>query len=133
MSAWVGPSAEVSVPLLVIIFTQASNTARRSWQRRTWLKQRWTRGEVAKTTEGSTPSDRVAWRYVYMQARDSDAAGGEEFDVIRGDTVTLSSVRESYANLVFKTLEALRWALRHVAFGTMLKTDDDSIVRRSEA
>jgi len=40
----------------------------------------------------------------------------------------LSNTTESYANLVFKTMEALRWALANVNFETLLKVDDDSIV-----
>ena len=71
----------------------------------------------------------VGWRYVYMMAR--SAAGSSqpaELDRVIGDSVTLSAVQESYANLVYKTLEAVRWSLNHVAFGALLKTDDDSIV-----
>ncbi len=115
------------VPLLVIIFTQASNIERRRWQQQTWLKQRWTRGEVQPASAAAAAAERVAWRYVYMQARERTTPR-EALDVVREDTVTLSAVEESYANLVFKTLEALRWALRHVAFGTLLKTDDDTLV-----
>ena len=35
---------------------------------------------------------------------------------------------EGYANLVYKTLEALRWALTHTSFEVLLKTDDDTVV-----
>ena len=122
-----------SIPLLVLIFTQASNTARRQWQRQTWLKQRWTRGELLPSTGTRTAQQpSINWRYVYVQARTSNKADkaddGGPLDTVHGDTVTLSTVTESYENLVYKTLEALRWALRHVAFGSLLKTDDDSIV-----
>jgi hypothetical protein len=112
------------VPLLVVIFTQRRNEERRRWQRRTWLHQAWVRGELG-STGASAP--RVSWRYVYMQAR-SHESRSVELDQLEGDTVTLSAVRESYENLVYKTLEAVRWALRHVAFGVMLKTDDDTMV-----
>lgn len=56
-----------------------------------------------------------------------------DLDRVVGDAVTLSAVREGYANLVYKTLEALRWALQHVPFGALLKTDDDSIVHIGRA
>jgi len=133
-SEQVEPGAPVRVPLLVIIFTQASNTARRRWQQDTWLKQRWTLGELraASAAAAQDEAERVSWRYVYMQARDGTTAT-QALDVVHVDTVTLSAVRESYANLVFKTLEALRWCLCHVAFGSMLKTDDDSIVHVGRA
>ena len=35
---------------------------------------------------------------------------------------------EGYENLVYKTLEALRWALTHTSFEVLLKTDDDTVV-----
>jgi hypothetical protein len=130
--------APVSVPLLVLIFTQQANIERRRWQRRTWLSQQWTRGEVvapAGAPSTATPSAAaaaapppVAWRYVYVQAVGERRPPDDKLDVVRGDVVVLSAVREGYANLVYKTLEALRWALRHVAFGALLKTDDDTIV-----
>ena len=74
----------------------------------------------------------VAWRYVYLMARDGKEKA-DELDRVVGDAVTLASVQESYANLVYKTLEALRWALSHVPFGALLKTDDDSIVHIGRA
>ena len=132
--------APVRVPILVIIFTQASNVARRRWQRQTWLRQRWVRGELAMASTGTEADEppAVSWRYVYVQARrlgDGSKAGSEvgPLDEVHGDMVTLSTVHESYANLVYKTLEAVRWALRRVAFGTLLKTDDDSIVHIGRA
>ena len=85
------------VPLLVLVFTQQQNRQRRSWQRSTWLGARWHLGG-----NGSGAARR--WRYVYVQARrpDSDAA---RLDRVVGDIVTLSATTESYANLVYKTLE----------------------------
>ena len=122
------PGAPIRIPLLVIIFTQKENEQRRAWQRKTWLGQQWVRGELERPMDRSErPS--VGWRYVYMMAR--SAAGSSqpaELDRVIGDSVTLSAVQESYANLVYKTLEAVRWSLNHVAFGALLKTDDDSIV-----
>ena len=134
----VPPGAPVRVPLLVIIFTHAGGAERRRWQRQTWLQQQWVRGEVAPPAaardgaRANVLAPPVRWRYVYVQAR-QDADGDGPFDEVRNDVVTLSAVRESYANLVYKTLEALRWALRHVAFGALLKTDDDSIVHVGRA
>lgn len=131
VSEQVEPGSPVRVPLLVIIFTTARNAERREWQQRTWLRQRWTRGEVVPAGRDTT-LERVSWRYVYMQARTA-ATPTAALDALHSDTVTLSRVNESYANLVFKTLEALRWALQHVAFGTMLKTDDDTVVHVGRA
>ena len=115
------------VPLLVLIFTEERNTARRSWQRATWLSFAWHRGYLER--------ELVPWRFLYMQAkRGRDAKhvpplhNPELMDVIIGDTVTLSAVTEGYKNLVFKTMEAIRWALAHVDFEVLLKTDDDSMV-----
>ena len=67
-----------------------------------------------------------------MRARDGKEQP-EELDRVVYDAVTLSAVREAYENLVYKTLEALRWALHHVPFGVLLKTDDDSIVHIGRA
>ena len=49
-------------------------------------------------------------------------------DQIVGDGVTLSRAEENYTKLVYKTMEAVRWALATVSFEGLLKTDDDSIV-----
>ena len=138
--AVVGATASVRVPLLVLIFTQRSNEARRTTQRVTWLKHHWQRGEVRKDGSSSdvTPladrpaSNNAAWRYIYVLARDGREQASE-LDRVVGDTVTLSAVTESYANLVYKTLEAVRWALANVPFGALLKTDDDSIVHVGRA
>ena len=137
-SALPAADAPPRVPLLVMIFTTQQNGKRREWQRKTWLSQRWRRGEVrVPFAPNSTAKDKalVSWKYVYVMAREvGGAAAAEtasppaELDRVQGDSVTLSAVTESYANLVYKTLEALRWASRHVSFGALLKTDDDSIV-----
>ena len=120
------------VPLLLLIFTQRKNKKQRAWQRATFLGQRWRRGELRPSTQSNTTAREkhsVSWKYVYLLGQDPESvAASTDLDRVNGDCVTLSSVRESYANLVFKTLEALRWALRHVSFGCVLKTDDDSIV-----
>ena len=119
----------VQVPLLLLIFTRTENHARRRSQRKAWLRRSWTRGEVSRAEAPSLaePDAKVAWRYVYVQGR-RNSTPASPLDALVGDTVTLSAVFESYDNLVYKTLEALRWALAHVPFGTLLKTDDDSIV-----
>jgi len=123
----------VRVPLLVIIFTQRSNEKRRSEQRATWLQHSWSRGEVRQQSQPAAASSSLAaWRYVYVMARDGREQPAE-LDVVVHDSVTLASVREGYANLVYKTLEAVRWALNQVAFGALLKTDDDSIVHVGRA
>ena len=96
-----------------LIFTQRSNEERRTTQRVTWLKHHWQRGEVRKDGSSSdvTPladrpaSNNAAWRYIYVLARDGREQASE-LDRVVGDTVTLSAVTESYANLVYKTLEA---------------------------
>eukprot|EP00966_Prymnesium_polylepis_P136796 3160833-Prymnesium_polylepis.1 len=109
------------VPLLVLIFTEEGNTGRRAWQRATWLPFAWHRGYLDR--------DLVPWRYLYVMARRKRMAQATELlDQVVGDTVTLSAVTESYKNLVYKTMEALRWALEHVSFEVLLKTDDDSMV-----
>lgn len=126
----------IKVPLLVIIFTEERNHARRERQRSTWLQQRWPRGELrASSAAGGKEPSHTGWRYVYVMARSSAGSGSTTavLDRVQGDAVTLSAVRESYANLVYKTLEAVRWSLRHVAFGALLKTDDDSIVHVGRA
>ncbi len=58
---------------------------------------------------------------MYVMARDGKEEAAE-LDRVVGDAVTLSAVHEGYANLVYKTLEAVRWALEHVPFGVLLKT-----------
>ena len=120
-----GLDHRVQVPLLVLIFSEARNVARRAWQRATWLSFRWHRGYLGH--------ELVPWRHVYVMSRSpsgstADAMPPPVFDRIVGDTVTLSNTTESYANLVFKTMEALRWALANVNFQVLLKVDDDSIV-----
>ena len=110
------------VPLLALVFTEQRNVARRAWQRSTWLSFRWHRGYLDHAL--------VPWRHVFVMAR-SPLAGVDDaslYDRVVGDTVTLGNANESYAGLVFKTMEALRWALANVRFETLLKVDDDSIV-----
>lgn len=126
------PNAAVRVPLFVLIFTQRSFEARRRAQRETWLQYRWSRGEVRKSPPAASAAAPASWRYIYVMARDGTESA-DELDRVVGDAVTLSAVRESYANLVYKTLEAVRWSLRHVPFGALLKTDDDSIVHVGRA
>ena len=152
----VAAGARRHVPLLVLIFTERSNTARRAWQRATWLSFEWHRAHLSR--------EPVPWRYVYVQARRAgpprrrlrkrragkrhgNGGGGaaaaaamgelqerlaalddEYVDRVVGDTVTLSAVREGYHGLVHKVFAALRWALDHTSFETILKTDDDSMV-----
>lgn len=110
------------VPLLALIFTEARNVARRAWQRATWLPFRWHRGYL--------DHELVPWRHVFVMSRSAEASASDAavYDRLVGDTVTLSNTTESYANLVFKTMQALRWALANVHFEVLLKVDDDSIV-----
>ena len=123
------------VGLLVLIFTQRENTARRERQRVTWLSFKW---HSAHLSHDLTP-----WRYLYVLGRSKakgprggsgqqeelvDARGEELLDQVVGDEVTLSAVTEGYENLVYKTLEAFRWALTHTSFEVLLKTDDDTVV-----
>ena len=110
--------------LLVLVFTTKENHARRSWQRDTWIGARWRRLDK--------PGAQVNWRYVYVHARDG-ASDPVHVDRVVGDAVTLGAVREGYANLVYKTLEALRWAVRRVRFEALLKTDDDTVVHIGRA
>lgn len=131
------------VALLALIFTEEGNVARRAWQRATWLSFAWHRGYLdrelvpwrhvyvrarrAQPRRGSTRRDKVA-RYAHPATAKSSGEGGAELDELVGDTVTLRQATEGYDNLVFKTLEALRWAVKHVSFDVLLKTDDDSMV-----
>ena len=108
------------VPLLALVFTEPKNVGRREWQRATWLSYRWHRGSLDHKL--------VPWRYVFIMARPAAGEATEYPDQIVGDVVTLQNCTESYANLVFKTMEALRWALSHASFEVLLKVDDDSIV-----
>ena len=113
------------IPLLVLVLTEQRNVARRAWQRATWLSFAWHRGYLER--------ELVPWRHLYIMAREKQASRGrgmrpELLDQVIGDTVTLSRVTEGYKNLVFKTMEAFRWALRHTSFDVLLKTDDDSMV-----
>ena len=134
------PSGLPHVPLLVLIFTQRENVARRERQRATWLSFKWHSSHLSHEL---TP-----WRYLYVlgrapasSARPRDASGGSQqidtlvearaeelLDQVVGDEVTLSAVTEGYENLVYKTLEAVRWALAHTSFDVLLKTDDDTVV-----
>ena len=120
-----GAASRAQVPLLVLIFTEARHAARRQWQRDTWLSFKWHRSYLEH--------ELVPWRHVFVMSRDATGDGSraldeEQMDVVIGDTVTLGNTTEGYANLVFKTMEALRWALSHVSFEVLLKVDDDSIV-----
>ena len=115
------------VPLLALIFTEKRNVARRAWQRATWLPFRWHRGYL--------DHELVPWRHVFVMSRNAadsstggNAGDAQVYDQLVGDTVTLGNTTESYANLVYKTMEALRWALANVRFEVLLKVDDDSIV-----
>ena len=134
------PSGLPHVPLLVLIFTQRENVARRERQRATWLSFKWHSSHLSHEL---TP-----WRYLYVlgrapasSTRPRDANGGSQqidalvearaeelLDQVVGDEVTLSAVTEGYENLVYKTLEAVRWALAHTSFDVLLKTDDDTVV-----
>ncbi len=109
-------------PLLALVFTEAGNVARRRWQRATWMSFPWHRGYLGH--------ELVPWRYVYVMARPSESGGDPVLDRIVGDTVTLSATTDTYMNLVYKTMAALRWALESsdVSFDVLLKVDDDSIV-----
>jgi hypothetical protein len=117
------------VPLLVLILTERRNTRRREWQRATWLSFPWHTGHQS--------SKLVPWRYLYVlgrrRANQRHESDESPLDRIVGDTVTLSAVREGYGSLIFKTMEALRWALAHSSFELLLKTDDDSIVHVGRA
>ena len=112
------------VSLLVLILTERRNTRRREWQRETWLRFPW------HTAHHS--SKLVPWRYLYVLGRrrtgQQQESDDSPLDRIVGDTVTLRAVREGYGSLIFKTMEALRWALVHTSFDLLLKTDDDSMV-----
>ena len=118
------PASRSRLSLLVLIFTQRRNLARRKAQRATWLGARWLVGEARRESS----SQECDWRYVYVLARDEGKTSKTIPDEVKGDMVTLSRAREGYANLVFKTLEAVRWALARVAFDVILKTDDDTVV-----
>ena len=115
-----GKGATPPLALLALILTQRQNSGRRKTQRATWLSHRWLQ---------------AAWRYVYIQAREptDTSSGAQQLDVVVGDTVTLSKATEGYDRLVFKTFAALRWALTHVSFDALLKTDDDSMVHVGRA
>ena len=113
------------LPFLVLILSvKDRNYNRRGSQRRTWLGCRWVQAD-----------HEVPWRYVYIYASPGKASdlpiSQGVTDKLVGDGVTLSAVTELYENLVFKTLESLRWAYEHVSFGALLKTDDDSMVHVS--
>ena len=76
---------ELHVPLLVLVFSQRSNVARREEQRRSWLSFGWHRG----------PSDAAAvpWRHLYVYGRSAaprDSRGGRTvlYDQVVGDGVT---------------------------------------------
>eukprot|EP00965_Chrysotila_dentata_P076369 2522433-Pleurochrysis_carterae.AAC.2 len=115
------------VPLLVLILTERRNLARRAEQQQTWLGYDWRRASPL-SPKGAVTAKEVNWRYLYIMARDGANVTMDELD---GDSVTLSKLTESYDNLVYKTVEALRWAQSRVSFGLLLKTDDDSIVHLS--
>mmetsp|Transcript_4834 Transcript_4834/g.10716 ORF Transcript_4834/g.10716 Transcript_4834/m.10716 type:complete len:352 (+) Transcript_4834:1-1056(+) len=101
----------IHLPLLVLVITEKAHSHRRAWQRDTWLSAQW----------------QAKWRYVYVQSRSQNSTS-LSFGHIVGDVVTLRCKTESYANLVYKTLATLRWALARVWFKAALKTDDDSMV-----
>ena len=114
-----GKGTAPPLALLALILTRRQNSARRKTQRATWLSHSWLH---------------AAWRYVFIQARESGtSSGAKRLDVIVGDTVTLSGATEGYDRLVFKTFAAMRWALKRVTFDALLKTDDDSMVHVGRA
>ena len=125
------PAARPKLSLLVLVLTERSNVQRRKSQRATWLSFRWLPGEVRRKPAATTTHP-MAWRYVFVQAREA-GTDKSTLDRVRGDIVTLSAVDEGYANLVYKTLEAVRWALEHVSFEALLKTDDDTLVHVGRA
>ena len=106
------------LPLLIMLLTRSENEDRREAQRATWLTHHW--------------SSASPWRYVYVCGRRTTRQqlmlGRTALDTVHGDMVTLSAVEEGYDNLVFKTLEGVRWVLTHVTMSVLLKTDDDSMV-----
>ena len=76
-----GSSALPHVPLLVLIFTEARNVARREWQRATWLSFPWHRGYLGH--------ELVPWRHVFVMARSGATAmtadDSPPLDVVVGD------------------------------------------------
>ena len=123
------------VALLVLIFTQRENVARRERQRDTWLSFQWHSAHLSH--------ELAPWRYLYVlgrpMARVPHRSADQQEELVKakaealldrvvGDEVTLSAVTEGYENLVYKTLEAIRWALTHTSFEVLLKTDDDTVV-----
>lgn len=128
-----GGSQPPPLALLLLIFTQRANEERRNWQRTTFLGRSWQAGEAAAdpTAKDSTAS---SWRYVYVLGREQPGAKkGGGLGRLVGDSVMLSAVSDSYPNLVYKTLESLRWVIRRVPCEVMLKTDDDTIVHVGRA
>ena len=128
--------------LVVFVFTQRRNAARREQLLQTWLGHDWL------TPRGSP----VPWRYAFVLGRDgssggaaaaaarssasrsaSRAASATSYSLAAGGMLSLSRVLDHYDDLVFKTLELLHFARDALSFDVLLKTDDDSVVHVARA
>ena len=100
--------------LLVLVFADDSRLRNQRMQRQTWLCRDW-----------QTPQ---SWKYVYVKGR---AANAVQAGVTReGDTLRLNGIHEKkgYGKPFSKTIVAFRWAVNHVDFQVVFKTDDDTVV-----
>ena len=131
------------VPLLALILTERGNVERRAWQRSTWLSFQWHALSQRDSRGGSVVragGDRlVPWRYLYATSASPQTAtayaainGSVSISTgeIVGDVVTLAQsvegARPTTARLSLG-VAAVRWALSHVDFQSLLVTHDRSL------
>lgn len=122
-----------AIPLLILILTQPSHSARREELRKAWLRRAWRASHRG--------SRLVPFRYAFVMGAASNGAssssdrhasnGTSTAARLLGDVVVLrQSMYDEcdYRYLVYKVIHMIQWAVDHVPFGLLLKCDDDSVV-----
>jgi hypothetical protein len=117
------PSEDVYYSLFLVITTgwSLSSYAQRQIVRDTWLKEVCLeKGKIA----------RVGYVFVLGNPRNEIYSGFrkaiEDEQMKYEDIIILPDFEDSYRNLSFKTLSALKWAAQNRHFDYLMKTDDDS-------
>lgn len=100
------------------------HTAPEHYKRRVVIRQTW----------GDATYYEVGIRVVFVMGRTSDAGGGDvqralEFEAAQYGDIVQEDFRDTYRNLTYKGVAALRWISRYCLHARyVLKTDDDIFV-----
>ena len=108
--------------IFVLILSAPKGTLRRNAIRGTWLHQYSTNNGAVTIT----PRFVVGTQGISAEEL---ASGLEKENGSFKDLLLLPFLRDSYSNLTAKVLLGLQWAMEHVQFDYVIKTDDDSYVR----